>query len=47
MGAPAAVSRALDLYSAFVQDDIQLVRNRLRLTLGTKLEHNAYTGRSK
>jgi iron complex outermembrane recepter protein len=31
------------LYSGFVQDEIS-VRNNLLLTLGSKLEHNAYTG---
>ena len=31
------------LFSAFIQDDIQL-DERLYLTLGTKLEHNSYTG---
>lgn len=31
------------LYSAFVQDEIQL-RPDVNLTLGTKLEHNEYTG---
>ncbi len=33
-----------DLFSAFVQDEITLVENRLSLTVGTKLEHNDYTG---
>lgn len=32
-----------ELYSAFVQDEIQL-REDLHLTLGTKLEHNGFTG---
>jgi iron complex outermembrane receptor protein len=32
------------LFSAFIQDEITLVRDRLHLTLGTKLEHNPYTG---
>lgn len=32
------------IYSAFIQDDIQLVRNRLKLILGTKLEYNSYSG---
>lgn len=32
------------LFSAFAQDEITLVPNRLRLTLGGKLEHNDYTG---
>ncbi|MBK1723992.1 TonB-dependent receptor [Thiocystis violacea] len=33
-----------DLWSGFVQDEIELLRDRLRLTLGTKIEHNDYTG---
>ena len=32
------------LYTLFVQDEIALVPDRLRLTLGTKLIHNNYTG---
>jgi iron complex outermembrane receptor protein len=32
------------LFSAFVQDEIQLVPDKLTLTVGTKLEHNDYTG---
>ena len=36
--------RTDQLFSAFVQDDIRLVEDRLYLTLGTKLEHNDYTG---
>ncbi len=39
---PAAASRKLS--SVFIQDDITLVPERLILTLGTKLEHNDYTG---
>jgi len=31
-------------YSAFVQDGLALIRERLQLTLGTKIEHNDYTG---
>lgn len=31
-------------FSAYVQDDIALVQNRLRLTLGTKIENNNFTG---
>jgi iron complex outermembrane receptor protein len=38
---PAVLDR--DLYSAFVQDEVQLQKN-LSFTLGTKLEHNDYTG---
>ncbi len=37
-------SRDDDLYSGFVQDDITLIKDRLRLTLGAKFEHNDYTG---
>lgn len=33
-----------DLFSAFVQDEITAVEDRLRLTLGSKIEHNDYTG---
>lgn len=32
------------LFSGFVQDEITLVENRLKLTLGTKLEHNDFSG---
>jgi iron complex outermembrane receptor protein len=32
------------LYSAFVQDTVTLVANRLSATAGAKLEHNNYTG---
>src|SRR5258708_1266798 len=34
----------LNHYSAFVQDEISLVDNRLRLTFGSKFEHNDFTG---
>lgn len=37
-------SKTLHLYSAFVQDKITLIENRLSLTLGSKFEHNSYTG---
>lgn len=33
-----------NLFSAFVQDEIALVRDRLYLTMGTKVEQNYYTG---
>ena len=36
--------RTLTLYSAFVQDEITLVPERLQLTLGSKFEHNDFTG---
>ena len=39
---PASVGRAY--YSAFVQDEIVLSKDRLHLTLGTKVERNDYTG---
>jgi iron complex outermembrane recepter protein len=32
------------LYSGFLQDEFSLAGNRLRATLGVKLEHNDYTG---
>lgn len=32
------------LFSAFAQDEITLVPDRLQLTLGTRVEHNNYTG---
>jgi iron complex outermembrane receptor protein len=36
--------RKTEEYSALVQDEIALVHDRLRLTLGSKFEHNDYTG---
>jgi iron complex outermembrane receptor protein len=39
---PARLSR--QWFSGFVQDEIALVKDRLQLTLGTKIEHNDYTG---
>jgi iron complex outermembrane receptor protein len=36
--------RTLSLYSAFVQDEITIIEDRLRLTLGSKFEHNDFTG---
>jgi iron complex outermembrane recepter protein len=32
------------IFSAFVQDEMPLLRDRLSLTLGAKVEHNDYTG---
>ncbi|MGD0281124.1 MAG: TonB-dependent receptor [Dissulfurispiraceae bacterium] len=32
------------IYSAFIQDDIELIRNRLKLIVGSKFEHNSFTG---
>ena len=37
-------NRNLQLFSAFLQDEITLLPQRLRLTLGSKLEHNDYSG---
>ncbi|MCK4294559.1 MAG: TonB-dependent receptor [Planctomycetes bacterium] len=34
----------LNVFSGFLQDRISLIRERLALILGTKLEHNNYTG---
>jgi len=37
-------NKLLHLYSVFLQDEIALIQDKLRLTLGTKVEHNNYTG---
>ncbi|MFH2045356.1 MAG: TonB-dependent receptor [Pseudomonadota bacterium] len=37
-------SRTDDLLSAFVQDDIKIFEDYLRLTIGAKFEYNDYTG---
>lgn len=37
-------SQTSHLYSAFVQDDFDIVDALVRLTLGSKIEHNDYTG---
>jgi iron complex outermembrane receptor protein len=37
-------SRDLHLYTAFVQDEITLIPGRLSATVGSKFEHNDYTG---
>jgi iron complex outermembrane recepter protein len=37
-------SRGVQLGSAFVQDEIALFSDRLHVTLGTKIEHNDFTG---
>jgi iron complex outermembrane receptor protein len=36
--------RHWQLFSGFIQDEITLVEDHLRLTLGTKVEHNDFTG---
>lgn len=40
----ALSDRQDNLYNAFIQDEIALVPEKLLLTLGTKYEHNDYTG---
>jgi iron complex outermembrane receptor protein len=37
-------SRDVNLYSAFLQDEISLWNDRVKLTLGSKFEHNDFTG---
>jgi iron complex outermembrane receptor protein len=37
-------ARTTQLYSAFLQDQYSIVPEKLRFTLGTKIEHNDYTG---
>ncbi|MEO6669533.1 MAG: TonB-dependent receptor plug domain-containing protein, partial [Ferruginibacter sp.] len=37
------LNRVLPLFSAFLQDQLTLIPNRLELTLGTKILHNYYT----
>jgi len=36
--------RNLQLFSGFIQDEITIVPERVQLTLGTKIEHNDYSG---
>jgi len=36
--------RSDQIYSAFVQDEISLIDEQLILTIGSKVEHNSYTG---
>ena len=33
-----------NLFSGFIQDEIRMLRGRVQLTLGSKFEHNDYTG---
>lgn len=35
---------SMQLFGAFFQDEVALIPNRLYVTIGTKLEHNLYTG---
>lgn len=37
-------NRITHLFSTFIQDDIEIIEDRTRLSLGTKLEHNQFTG---
>ena len=37
-------NRDVNLYSTFLQDEISLIRNRLALTIGSKFEHNDFSG---
>jgi iron complex outermembrane recepter protein len=36
--------RSTNLYGAFLQDEIALVPDRFKITIGSKLEHNYYSG---
>lgn len=36
--------RNMDLFSGFIQDEVPLAAEQLRLTVGTKLEHNVFSG---
>ncbi len=36
--------RNLNQYSAFVQDEVSLLNNRMHVTVGSKFEHNPFTG---
>jgi iron complex outermembrane receptor protein len=38
------VARSTQLYGIFVQDEISLLPDRLKVTLGSKLEHNYFSG---
>lgn len=50
LGFPAVIlsltppSQTDNLYSVFLQDNVQLVPDRLHLIIGSKFEHNDYTG---
>jgi len=37
-------ARRYDLFSAFVQEEVRLAEDRLRLTLGSKFEHSDFSG---
>ncbi len=36
--------RNMHIYNLFVQDNIAIIKDRLDLSLGTKIEHNSFTG---
>lgn len=36
--------KTLYLYSVFLQDELTIIKDRLRMTVGIKEEHNSYTG---
>ncbi len=36
--------KTLYLYSGFIQDEMMLVKDHLHFTIGSKIEHNSYTG---
>ncbi len=38
------LSKTDSIYSAFLQEELYLVQNKLSLTVGSKFEHNNYTG---
>jgi hypothetical protein len=40
----SAASPSGNIYSAFIQDQIVIVPNRLWLRVGSKFEHNIFTG---
>jgi iron complex outermembrane receptor protein len=44
VGPYSFASSQQDLYGGFIQDDISLVPQRLKLSLGAKLDHNPMTG---
>ncbi|MBV1931166.1 MAG: TonB-dependent receptor [Porticoccaceae bacterium] len=41
---PGSKIRDDELFNFFIQDEIDLIENKLSLTLGAKVEHNDYTG---
>jgi len=37
-------TKQLNLFSGFIQDEISLLQNQIKLTIGSKVEHYTYTG---